>query len=114
MGNASGAADDINVVRTRAAKPGKVATMQITPGDVTMDFILDERAREVDAEQCRWYDLVRTGTLVSRVKLYNPLGAVNIDQHHIRRPYPQIQLDRTYPVGSFEQNCGYPGGPSCN
>jgi hypothetical protein len=114
MGNTSGAADDINVVRTRAAKPGKVATMQITPGDVTMDFILDERAREVDAEQCRWYDLVRTGTLVSRVKLYNPLGAVNIDQHHIRRPYPQIQLDRTYPVGSFEQNCGYPGGPTCN
>ena len=34
-----------NVVRTRAAKPGKVAAMQITAGDVTLDRILLERLR---------------------------------------------------------------------
>jgi hypothetical protein len=113
-GNTTSAATDINTVRTRAAKPGQVAAMQIAPSQVTMDFILDERAKELDAEQCRWYDLVRTGTLVSRVKLYNLLGAGNIQTYHVRRPYPQTQIDRTTPVGSFIQNCGYPGGPACN
>ena len=108
------AAADINVVRTRAAKAGKVSQMQITGADVTIDYILDERARELDAEQCRWYDLVRTGTLVSRVKLYNPLAVANIQTYHVRRPYPQSQIDRTLPTGSFAQNCGYPGGPACN
>ncbi|HET9485788.1 MAG TPA: RagB/SusD family nutrient uptake outer membrane protein, partial [Chryseosolibacter sp.] len=37
------AADDINVVRTRAAAPGREADMQITAGDVTLDRILLER-----------------------------------------------------------------------
>ena len=105
------AADDINVVRTRAAKPGKVAEMQITAADVTLDRILLERALELDAEQIRWFDLARTGKLVEYVRLYNPLGAVNIQDHHIVRPIPQGQIDRT--LGGYPQNCGYPGG-DCN
>jgi len=112
QGNNQGAADDINVVRTRAAKPGKVAEMQITAGQVTIDRILLERAFELDAEQCRWFDLARTGKLIEYVKAYNPLGAPNIKDFHIHRPIPQQQIDRT--VGGYEQNCGYPGGPSCN
>jgi starch-binding outer membrane protein, SusD/RagB family len=112
LGNLPGAAEDINVVRTRAAFPGKVADMQITAGDVTLDFILDERARELDAEQCRWYDLTRAGTLVDRVKLYNPQGAAGVAPYHVHRPIPETQIDRT--LGGYEQNCGYPGGPSCN
>ena len=111
-GNLKGAAADINVIRTRAAFPGKEANMQITAGDVTLDFILDERARELDAEQCRWYDLTRTGTLVDRVKLYNPQAAAFVSPHHVHRPIPETQIDRT--LGGYEQNCGYPGGPSCN
>ena len=106
---------DITVVRTRAAKPGKVAAMiAAIPATITLDYILDERARETDAEQNRWYDLVRTGTLVARVKKYNPLGAPYIHDYHVRRPYPLVQLDRTLPAGSYTQNCGYPGGPPCN
>ena len=112
QGNNQGAADDINVVRTRAAKPGKVAEMQITAGDVTLDRILLERAFELDAEQMRWFDLARTGKLVEYVKAYNPLCAGSIKDFHIHRPIPQQQIDRT--VGGYEQNCGYPGGPSCN
>lgn len=111
QGNNAGAAADINVVRTRAAKPGRVANMQITPADVTLNFILDERAMELDAEQCRWYDLVRTGTLVSRVAANNP-QATGIKDFHVRRPIPQNQIDRTQ--GGYAQNCGYPGGPACN
>lgn len=111
QGNTTGAAADINVVRTRAAKPGKVADMQITPAQVTLDFILDERAMELDAEQCRWYDLVRTGTLVARVLTHNP-QAPGIKSFHVRRPIPQLQIDRTQ--GGYVQNCGYPGAPACN
>jgi len=105
--------DDLIVVRTRAAKPGKVTDMvNATPSPVTLEFILDERAREMDAEQCRWYDLVRTGTLVSRVNQYNPEAQNRVDLHFTRRPIPQNQIDRT--LGGYPQNCGYPGGPPCN
>ena len=117
QGNTGGAAIDINAVRTRAAWPGKETNMQIAGGAVTTDFILDERARELDAEQCRWYDLTRMLTpqqFVDRVKLYNPQAAPNVKVHQIRRPIPQIQIDRTLPAGSYVQNCGYPGGPACN
>src|SRR5688572_6162928 len=93
------AADDINVVRTRAAKPGKIAQMQIGPADVTIDRILQERALELDAEQLRWFDLARTGKLVEYVKAYNPLGAPNIKDFHVLRPIPQAQNDRT--VGGY-------------
>ena len=111
--NTAGAADDINVVRTRAAKPGKVAAMQITAGDVTLDRILLERAFELDAEQMRWFDLARTGKLIERVTLYNAqshvggtlAGAPNIKPFHIHRPIPQAQSDRT--LGGYPQNEGY-------
>jgi hypothetical protein len=111
QGNTTDAADDINVVRVRAAWPGKEAAMMITPGDVTMDFLLEERARELDAEQERWYTLTRTGTLVDRVSAYN-IQATGVAPFHVHRPIPQNQIDRT--LGGYEQNCGYPGGPSCN
>lgn len=100
-----GAADDINIVRTRAAKPGKVAEMQITPADVDLDRILLERALELDAEQARWFDLARTKKLVEYVRAYNPLGAPNIQDFHLHRPIPQAQSDRT--LGGYQQNEGY-------
>jgi hypothetical protein len=102
----NGAADDINVVRTRAAWPGEEAAMQITPADVTLDFLLDERARELVGEGWRWWDLARTGTLVDRVKMHNPGGAPNIQDYHYVRPIPQNQIDRT--LGGYPQNPGYP------
>jgi hypothetical protein len=113
LGNLAGALTDLNVVRARAAK---AAQNNLLTGPVTLDMILDERAMEMDAEQCRWFDLVRTGTLVSRVTAYNPqahqggtlAGTPNIQAFHVRRPIPQPQIDRT--VGGYPQNCGYPGG----
>jgi hypothetical protein len=112
-GNNDGAAADINVVRTRAAKPGKVAEMQITAGDVNLDRILLERAFELDAEQMRWFDLARTGKLIDHVTMYNAqshvggtfAGAPNIKPFHIHRPIPQAQSDRT--LGGYPQNEGY-------
>jgi starch-binding outer membrane protein, SusD/RagB family len=113
QGNNPGARADIVFVRQRAAFPGvDMNDVANTPATITLDYLLDERARELDAEQCRWYDLVRTQTLVSRVNQYNPEAVNRVDQHFTQRPIIQNQLDRTQ--GGYEQNCGYPDGPVCN
>jgi len=101
------AATYFNVVRTRAAISGKEALMQIKPADVNLDFILDERARELVGEVDRWYDLKRTGTLLERVKKYNLDAAPNIKEMHLVRPIPQTQIDRVTNSGEFVQNQGY-------
>jgi hypothetical protein len=106
QGNLQGAADDINVIRERAAWPGMEEEMRITAGDVDLDFILDERARELDGEGQRWFDLTRTGTLVERVRAHNPEASPNIQDFHILRPIPLDQIDRTQ--GGYPQNPGYP------
>ncbi|GAB3689074.1 RagB/SusD family nutrient uptake outer membrane protein [Spirosoma flavus] len=107
LGNLQAAADYVNVLRTRAAKAGKSAAMQITPAQVTLDFILDERARELAGEQIRWFDLKRTGKLIERIKAYAPDNAVNLQDFHVQRPIPQTQLDAVTNKTEFAQNQGY-------
>jgi hypothetical protein len=97
----------INRVRSRAALPGRTAAMQITSSQVTLDFILDERARELAGEQVRWFDLKRTGRLVDRVKDNNPDAAPYIQPFHDRRPIPQSDLDAVTNKADFQQNPGY-------
>ena len=101
------AADHVNVVRTRAALPGKESEMMITGADLNIDFILDERARELAGEQLRWFDLKRTNKLIDRVKMFNPDGAATIQPYHLVRPIPQSELDAVINKGAFTQNEGY-------
>lgn len=107
LGNLQAAADNINILRTRAAKPGRTAAMQVTSAQMTLDFILDERARELCGEQLRWFDLKRTGKLLDRIKAYNPDNAVNIQPYHLVRPIPQTQIDAVTNKEEFKQNPGY-------
>jgi hypothetical protein len=83
----------INIVRTRAALPGSQAAMQVTQSQITLDYILDERAREFTGEQLRWFDLKRTGKLIDRVTSTNPDAKNNIQTYHLLRPIPQEQID---------------------
>ena len=55
-GDAQGAADDINAVRSRAQ-----ASKLYSAGEVTLFTILDERARELAWEEHRWPTLMRMG-----------------------------------------------------
>ncbi len=98
----------INDVRKRAAFTGKEAAMTITDAQLSMDFIMEERARELAGEQMRWMDLKRWGKLVERVALYNPQAAPYVKAIHNVRPIPQAQIDRTEGgSASFPQNAGY-------
>jgi hypothetical protein len=107
LGHPGPAATYLNVIRTRAAKPGKVADMQVTEGQVTLDLILDERAREFAGEQIRWFDLKRSGKLLERVKLDNPNAAAGIQDFHLVRPIPRTQVDAVTNKEEFKQNPGY-------
>ncbi|MDR7130768.1 hypothetical protein J2X69_003125 [Algoriphagus sp. 4150] len=108
QGKISEATENINVVRRRAAFPGKEAEMEISSSDLTFEFITEERARELIGEQTRWLDLKRWGILVERVKAHNPQGAAGIQEFHNLRPIPQNQIDRAEGTASaFPQNPGY-------
>lgn len=102
-----GAADDITDIRKRAIKAGKEAEMKVTENDMTVDFILDERARELGGEWQRWFDLKRLGKLIDYVKLYNPDAADNIKPFHRYRPIPQTQFDGMPDWTTLGQNEGY-------
>ncbi len=101
------AASMITKLRERAIKLGKETEMAVAESDITLDFILEERAKELGGEGYRWYDLKRTGTLLERVRLYNPDAAPNIQEYHLLRPIPQTQIDRVSNPGDFLQNPGY-------
>jgi hypothetical protein len=104
-GNGSNAVDYVNAIRQRAAWPGMEAQMEVTAGDVDLDFILDEWSRECFGEQQRWLDLKRTGKLLERVRAYNPDAAPNIQDFHVLRPIPVNQITRT--TNDYGQNPGY-------
>lgn len=106
QGKTAEATQSINVIRRRAAFAGK--SMEITAEQMTMEFLMEEREREMLGEMNRWYDLKRWGKLVEHVRLYNPDGSPNIQEYHVLRPIPQNQIDRTEGLSAaFPQNPGY-------
>jgi hypothetical protein len=100
----------INAIRERAAYPNtNTAIMDITTTDITLDFILDERSRELCGELSRWQDLVRTGTLLNRVKLHNADARANIKPFHVIRPIPQTQIDGTITGPAYDNSRFFAG-----
>ncbi|GAA4300227.1 RagB/SusD family nutrient uptake outer membrane protein [Aestuariibaculum suncheonense] len=96
------AAARLTTLRSRAG-----LLVPVLAADVNIDFILDERARELTGEVNRWMDLKRTGKLVERTLLHNPHAALNnaLTTKHLLRPIPQGEIDVT--GGSITQNPNY-------
>lgn len=109
-GDLASAANDINTIRTRAK------AINIAAQDVTEDFILDERARELLVEEPRLRTLIRMGRLVDRVRKYNSAPSVaggvssgaTIQDFNKFWPIPQKVIDSNTGA-KFQQNSGYAG-----
>jgi len=107
LGNNADAADDINMLRQRAQ-----CDYSVSPGEVTLDFILDERARELYIEESRWNTLLRMGgtVAVDRIREYNiwPNGTApnTLTFDYNLWPIPQNVIDRNKDV-VLEQNPGW-------
>lgn len=104
-GNAGAGLIKLNAVRARAGVP------DATLAEFNINYILDERGREMLGEYNRWFDLKRTGTLVARAVQYNYRITSasqfngNGGNQKILRPIPQTVLD-------LNQNTNFPQNPA--
>lgn len=100
-GNTASAATDINTVRARSHATA------ITAADVNIDYILDERGRELFGEELRTLTLCRLKLYSSRTKRYGyPVCAGSVDNSTLRNnvfPIPQSVIDANY-LKPFPQN----------
>lgn len=116
QGNANGAAADINVIRDRAFKDARAAKAnpelgKVTAAQINLDFILDERARELISEENRRMTLVRTGKLRERIALNTDSGPsskliTGFQSHHVLLPLPLNEI-RLNTKAELPQNPGY-------
>ncbi len=106
-GKMNEAAADINVLRNRAQ------AKQCTADEISIDFILDERLRELTCEEKRRLTLARVGKLCERIQKYNPYFSAahsadnkDYDAHFDLFPIPQSAI-LANKDGNLEQNPGY-------
>lgn len=104
QGKSAEAATTLNTLRARSNASA------ITAAQVTMDFILDERVRELVGEENRRMTLMRTGLLVERATRLNATSPLNqlsgLQEKHELMPIPisEINLNKD---AVLEQNPGY-------
>ncbi|MFA6082840.1 RagB/SusD family nutrient uptake outer membrane protein [Mucilaginibacter sp.] len=99
LDNFAAAAADINIVRARSnAKP-------VAPASINIDYILDERLRELGYEEKRRLTLMRLGLWYDRVKRYNPYYSDALPLYNLW-PIPQSEIERNN-TGELTQNPGY-------
>jgi starch-binding outer membrane protein, SusD/RagB family len=66
----------------------------VLANNVNLDYILDERLRELCIEEMRMLTLMRTDKLVERVTKYNPFYAVNMKPNFNLWAIPCGEMDR--------------------
>ena len=99
--NLSGALKYVNIVRSRAN-----ATLA-QESEINIDYILNERARELAGENHRWADLARTGKLAEYVEKYNPdISTGQITEKFYLRPIPLSAIELN-PALKGHQNEGW-------
>ena len=100
LGQTDAAATTLNIIRERSnATP-------ITAADVDLDFILDERSRELFGEEERRNTLLRTHKWLERTAMYNEFGGGLIAPRDTLFPIPQDVIDANL-TGDFPQNPGW-------
>jgi starch-binding outer membrane protein, SusD/RagB family len=100
LNDQNGAAATLNIIRERSkATP-------IAAGDVDIDFILDERSRELLAEEQRRITLLRTGKWLERVRKYNKNGGQTVRDIDVLFAIPQDVIDANLTL-QMENNPGH-------
>jgi hypothetical protein len=99
-GNAAAAATDINMVRARSSAAAVAAS------NVSIDYILDERIRELGVEEKRMFTLMRLGKWYDRVVKCNPFYASAALTKYNLWPIPQSEIERNRGA-VLAQNPGY-------
>jgi len=118
QGNTTGAAEDINKLRDRSFKAARVESSNNQLGKVgasqlTIDFILDERARELISEENRRMTLVRMNKLKERILLNGDSGPANkittgFQDYNVLLPIPLTEIQLNNKDGdNLKQNPGY-------
>lgn len=100
LGELADAAVTVNTLRARAKAP------LVTAADINLNFILDERSRELVTEEHRRYTLLRTGTWFDRTKLYNRNAGPLIALRDTILPIPQSVIDANL-TKPMPQNPGF-------
>ncbi len=99
-GPSSEAINAVNAVRNRAGLDD-LSSASVADKDAFSDAILKEMRVEFIGEGHRWFDLVRTGRLVSTMQ---NLGFTNVDERRNILPIPQAELDEN---PNMTQNTNY-------
>lgn len=103
----------LNLVNTLRRKRYVASVTPTAPTGNFLDFVFDERSRELCYEGQRWFDLVRTGRLIAAVKATvqsytGPfLAPGNIQVRHYLYPIPQTEIDNNSKIDLPDQNPGY-------
>ncbi len=116
LGQTGEAAKIINneIRNARVVKPGhNLSEAQVSAGDMTIEWIMAERARELCGEWLRWFDMKRIyspqGKFASTIVGRNPsmIGDDCLQEYHALRPIPNTFLDKLQNAEEFGQNPGY-------
>lgn len=100
-GDKVNAAADINAVRNRAG------AVPVTPAEVNIDYILDERIRELFGEELHTLTLCRLGLLYDRTKRFGQVESKQtVMEKNNLMPIPQAVIDANS-LADFPQNPGY-------
>lgn len=100
LNDPGGAATTLNIIRERSnATP-------ITAADVDIDFILDERSRELLAEEQRRCTLLRTGRWLERTRAHNHNGGATVRDIDVLFAIPQDVIDANLTL-PMENNPGH-------
>ena len=109
LNDKTNAAKYINEIRSRRAIPGQEANMVAQASEMNIDYILDERGRELVGELHRWYDLkriFRSTDWVAYVQKWNPDMTLMAPYHRVR-PIPSTEMLSIGNATEYGQNDGY-------
>lgn len=105
-GDLAGAKAQVQRVRDRA----KVTSPILADGKgQLLDFIFEERMRELGMEGWRRFDLIRRGSdfFVEQVGMYNTFAKGSVKSFHVLYPIPTNEISMNYGISDNDQNAGY-------